>query len=153
MFCTNKTCNYQHATATKAAAPAPPRRPAASAAASTARVPCRFFPQCTNRACPFVHPPCRHGAQCRFKATTCAYAHPAPAAAAAAAPCRFGLACTRAGCPYAHGHVSTRAFAAPAAEEAVLPAAEDALAAEDAPAAEDAGEGAAAVAVDEEDDI
>ncbi|XP_076450518.1 zinc finger CCCH domain-containing protein 14-like isoform X2 [Babylonia areolata] len=56
-------------------APVPPPAPTAPSHGSPL---CKFFPKCTNMACPFFHPkPCRFGLTCKNKEKGCPFYHPA----------------------------------------------------------------------------
>jgi len=64
--CTNKKCAASH--------PSPSQK---RQHLSTA-VDCKFYPNCTNPSCPFKHPttpPCRNGADCPDRDTTCTFSH------------------------------------------------------------------------------
>eukprot|EP00794_Sanderia_malayensis_P017270 gene17270-18996_t len=55
---------------------------------------CRFWPNCKNASCQYIHPtiPCRMFPNCNFK-DKCIFLHPV---------CRFGNRCTKPVCPYTH---------------------------------------------------
>ncbi|XP_043231828.1 zinc finger CCCH domain-containing protein 14-like isoform X2 [Amphibalanus amphitrite] len=80
--CTRSDCRFSHsaprpALATAAAAPV------AAFGGSAARqgsitAECRFFPNCNNPTCPYIHPKmCRYGEACTN--ASCLFAHPSPA--------------------------------------------------------------------------
>ncbi|KAL1923636.1 uncharacterized protein VTP21DRAFT_8616 [Calcarisporiella thermophila] len=72
---------------------------------------CKFFPNCTNATCPFLHEvekvlrACRFGQQCTRPG--CHFIHPwdsewSSVSAMAETPCKFGLICARPNCPFKH---------------------------------------------------
>ncbi|XP_041352067.1 zinc finger CCCH domain-containing protein 14-like isoform X2 [Gigantopelta aegis] len=81
--CTKRDCPYTHASR-RSVHTSPPamQQPmviiaAPSSMASMAPVPCKFFPNCHNTQCPFIHPKaCRFGFNCMRK-STCPFHHPA----------------------------------------------------------------------------
>ena len=118
--CTNPACIYAHQS--PAAPPNTPvdfadicsygascknrkcvgKHPSPSVAAAAAReADCKFFPNCTNPACPFRHPstaPCRNGADCTVEG--CTYAH-------SKVLCRFDP-CLNPGCAFKHAEGQKR---------------------------------------------
>lgn len=60
------------------------------------QVRCRFFPNCSNADCPFVHPTeqCKYFPACT-NGPKCIYLHPE-------IDCKYGVACTRQNCNYKH---------------------------------------------------
>lgn len=96
--CQNPACNFVHY------APANPG-PALGLGPST--MICKFYPNCTNRNCAFVHPidvPCKYQGACQRPG--CHFKHPegfVPSAKSKVfAPCLFGKNCARPGCAYQH---------------------------------------------------
>lgn len=103
--CQNPQCNYQHSspavTVGKSFSTAnnPFHPPSA--------IPCRFFPNCKNTSCPFLHPtttPCKFAENCLRPA--CPFFHPANRSLASKAlvnaPCRYGKTCSKPDCPFQH---------------------------------------------------
>ena len=60
------------------------------------KVKCRFFPNCSNKDCPFIHPTetCKYFPACTA-GSKCIYLHPE-------VECKFGTGCTRANCNFKH---------------------------------------------------
>lgn len=67
-----------------------------AAAPGKKNVRCRFFPNCNNTDCPFVHPTeqCKYFPACSNGAK-CLFLHPE-------IDCKFGVSCTRQNCNYKH---------------------------------------------------
>lgn len=93
------TQQFQQPSAFHAAAAAPSAyQPTANLNPNASKTKCRFFPQCTNLACPFLHPTqlCAYFPNCTA-GDACPNLHPA-----AAVPCRFGDHCTNSACTFSH---------------------------------------------------
>lgn len=87
--CTKPLCNYTHTKST------------------ASMILCKFYPNCVNANCPFVHPietPCKFGLACQN--ASCPFKHPEGRSLTAKAkifsPCIYGRACAKPGCPYQH---------------------------------------------------
>jgi len=86
--CKNKKCVGKH--------PSPGQRSAHNATQE-----CRFYPNCTNPVCPFIHPgapPCRNGADCSVPG--CAFVH-------SKVVCRYNP-CLNPQCPFKHAEGQKR---------------------------------------------
>ena len=86
--CKNKKCVGKH--------PSPGQRSAHNATQE-----CRFYPNCTNPVCPFIHPgapPCRNGADCNVPG--CTFTH-------SKVVCRYNP-CLNPQCPFKHAEGQKR---------------------------------------------
>lgn len=111
--CQNPHCNYQHSSPAVASGKSfviannPFHPPSA--------IPCRFYPNCKNASCPFLHPnttPCKFAENCQRPA--CPFFHPASRTLASKAfvnaPCRYGKSCSKPDCPFQHLQPSPMSF-------------------------------------------
>ncbi|KAJ3221254.1 hypothetical protein HK099_003662 [Clydaea vesicula] len=99
VHCTRSDCKYGHPS---------PAAMAAAAKSSKSHIQCRFYPNCLNPACPFLHPPGNNSGSNPANS-------PNNTANLAQVPCRFEPFCSKNGCPYMHEkkdvHKSERSFA------------------------------------------
>lgn len=115
--CHNPTCNYMHHSPATGSRSIPPTVVTAFSTANNPYLPpsaitCRFYPNCKNPSCPFVHPTtvsCKFGESCQRPA--CPYSHPASRVLASRsmvnAPCRYGRNCAKSDCPFQHPQTSS----------------------------------------------